>query len=168
LGLVKVKLSKNTDLTHLDGKGMPGMVDVGVKQVTRRSATAAGKIRLPNSLKTVQSGEDFVTSKGSVLQTAIVAGTQAVKRTADLIPFCHPLPIEKIRFKHSLDDSGLLTIECEVEANYKTGVEMEALTGVSVALLTVYDMCKSAGQDMEISEIKVIRKRGGKTEINRE
>ena len=154
-------------LTHLKADGMPRMVDVGDKQVTRRTAIARGTITLPIALELDSAANDIVTKKGSVIHTAIVAGTQAVKRTAELIPFCHPLPIEGIEFNHQFVANRILEITCEVKLTHKTGVEMEALTGVSAALLTVYDMCKSAGQDMRISDIEVVQKTGGKSDIDK-
>lgn len=157
------------EFTHLKPDGMPRMVDVGNKAVTHRSATARGSIALPLKLSDELSrGDDLVTKKGSVIHTAIIAGTQAVKRTSDLIPFCHPLPIEGVEFNHRFLDERTLEMTCTVNLFHKTGVEMEALTGVSVALLTVYDMCKSAGQDMKIQNIEVVRKTGGKSDIEKQ
>jgi len=152
------------DFTHIRADGKPGMVNVEKKQVSLRSATASGNIRLPSSWDQIFIDGDFQSKKGAVIQTAIIAGTQAVKRTAEWIPFCHPLPVEGIDFDYTLEGRSL-HMECRVSCHYKTGVEMEALTGVSAALLTVYDMCKSAGQDMEIGEIKIVEKRGGKQDI---
>ncbi len=151
--------------THLGADGMPRMVDVSSKQTTHRTATARGTIRLPSALVLQQDQGEIHTKKGAVLHTAVVAGTLAVKRTADLIPFCHPLPIEGIQFSHRFLNDRVLEMHCEVTLTHKTGVEMEALTGVSVALLTVYDMCKSLGQDMQISQLEVIQKTGGKSDI---
>jgi len=159
-----MKTSNNNEFSHLNEKGFPSMVDVGSKLITERKAKATGRITLPDSIFSQLSlGNDQV-KKGSILQTAVIAGTQAVKRCFELIPFCHPLPVDSIKFQHCLEQNAL-RIDCEVKAVYKTGVEMEALTGVSVALLTVYDMCKSAGQNMEIQDIKVIEKFGGKKDI---
>lgn len=154
-------------LTHLDKDGMPRMVDVGEKPLTHRTATAKGSIRLPSALQLDEKEKDIITKKGSVIQTAIVAGTQAVKRTSDIIPFCHPLPLDSIKFGYKLTSDRIVEMTCEVSTYYKTGVEMEALTGVTVALLTIYDMCKSAGQDMDMEEIFIVRKTGGKSDINR-
>lgn len=157
------------EFTHLKADGTPRMVDVGNKAATHRSATARGSIALPLKLSDeLRRGDDLVTKKGSVIHTAIIAGTQAVKRTSDLIPFCHPLPIEGVEFNHRFLDERTLEMTCTVNLFHKTGVEMEALTGVSVALLTVYDMCKSAGQDMKIQNIEVVRKTGGKSDIEKQ
>ena len=160
---------ESPELTHLKPNAMPRMVDVGEKGVTCRSATARGTIQLPSSLSIVAEGDgEIVTKKGSVIHTSIVAGTLAVKRTSDLIPFCHPLPIEGIDFNYRFLDDRKLEITCTVSLSHKTGVEMEALTGVSVALLTIYDMCKSAGQDMVIEGIEVVKKTGGKSDIEKQ
>ena len=137
------------------------------KGVSHRTAIAKGIIHLPASLDYEIETKDIITRKGSVIHTAIIAGTLAAKRTSDTIPFCHPLPIEAIEFSHQFLMGRTLEMRCEVRATHKTGVEMEALNGVTAALLTVYDMCKSAGQDMEISCIEVVRKTGGKSDINK-
>lgn len=154
-------------LTHVGADGLPNMVDVGEKPVTRRTAKARGSIRLPATLEVNSDKTEIITKKGAVIQTAVIAGTQAVKRTSDIIPFCHPLPVDSIKFDYIISQKNVVEMTCEVSALYRTGVEMEALTGVSVALLTVYDMCKSAGQDMEIQDICIVRKTGGKSDINR-
>ena len=153
--------------THIRKDGMPQMVNVGEKQPTQRSAVARGNIRLPSSLPVDLSNNEIITKKGAVIQTAIIAGTQAVKKTSDIIPFCHQLPLEGIRFEHKITADRTVEMSCEVSANYKTGVEMEALTGVTVALLTIYDMCKSAGQDMDMEDIRIVWKKGGKSDIDR-
>ncbi|MCG8527055.1 MAG: cyclic pyranopterin monophosphate synthase MoaC [Opitutales bacterium] len=152
------------ELTHINASGNPAMVQISDKKVTKRVACAEGSISLPEALKDENGVFTLETKKGPVVQTAIISGTMAVKKCSELIPFCHPLPIEGIDFKHSIENDSL-KISCEVTANYKTGVEMEALTGVSTALLTVYDMCKSAGHDMEISGVRVVRKEGGKSDF---
>jgi cyclic pyranopterin phosphate synthase len=154
------------ELTHLKENGQPCMVDVGHKSVSKRTAEARGSITLPERLvANLADNPELVTKKGSVIHTAIIAGTQAVKRTAELIPFCHPLPVESIDFSYQFVAEGVLEMNCKVSLHHKTGVEMEALTGVSVALLTVYDMCKSAGQDMLIEGIELVLKTGGKSDI---
>lgn len=161
------EIKRTAELSHLNGDGLPRMVDVGGKDVTSRSAIARGQIQLPSALEIACDATDVVTKKGSIIHTAIVAGTQAAKRTSDLIPFCHPLPIEGISFTHQFLENQLLELSCEVRTTHKTGVEMEALTGVSTALLTVYDMCKSAGQDMMIQNIEIICKTGGKSDVQK-
>ena len=159
--------NEGNQFTHVREDGMPQMVDVGNKQITHRTAVAKGKIRLPSNLPVNITDNEIMTKKGAVIQTAIIAGTQAVKRTSDIIPFCHQLPLEGIRFEHQISEDRTVEMTCEVSADYKTGVEMEALTGVTVALLTIYDMCKSAGQDMDMEDIRIVRKKGGKSDIDR-
>lgn len=153
-------------LTHLDSDGRPTMVDVSDKTVTARAATAESRILLPKSISALIVDGDIASKKGSVLNTAIIAGTMAVKRTSDLIPFCHPIPIESIRFESRFvshdDGSTELTLECTVKNHAKTGIEMEALTGASIAALTVYDMCKALSQDMVITQTRLLFKSGGK------
>lgn len=155
------------DFTHLDADGQPGMVDVGAKAVTLRIARAEAIVTLPSEvLAAFGDGEELESKKGPVLQTARLAGTMAVKRTSDLIPLCHPLPLEKIAFETSLDrETSTIRITCEVRARYKTGVEMEALTGASIAALTVYDMCKALSHAMEIGPVRLTAKSGGKRDI---
>ena len=148
--------------THLDERGRPRMVDVGGKEVTRRTAVAEGRIRMhPETLAAIVGGE---VPKGNVLAVAQLAGIMGAKRTADLIPLCHPLPLTSIEVELTADDRlpGIrATATAKVDA--KTGVEMEALTAVSCALLTVYDMCKARDRGMEIGEIRLLRKEGGKS-----
>lgn len=136
------------------------MVDISSKIVTSRTAIAAGRIRLtPAIMEAIQNN---AIAKGNVLEVARIAGIQAAKRTSDLIPLCHPIPISHIaiRFDFTADN---LRIEVEVTAEAKTGVEMEALTAVSVAALTVYDMCKGIDKGMEITSVELIEKQGGKS-----
>ena len=149
-------------LTHLDEKGNPRMVDVGDKPVTTRRAVAEGSIRMsPDTLRAVSEG---IVSKGNVVTVAELAGVMGAKRTADLIPLCHPLPVTSIRVQVSVDDSlPGLRARAEVRVDGKTGVEMEALTAVSCALLTVYDMCKAIDRSMEIGGIRLLHKEGGRS-----
>jgi len=151
----------NPSLTHVDDSGQPSMVDVGDRTATRREATAQALVILPPEVLALARNGEIFAPKGPVFATAIVAGTQAAKRTSDLIPFCHPLPLEKIRFQCILDD-GNAVIACTVACTARTGVEMEALTGASVAALTVYDMCKALSLGMEIREVKLLEKTGGR------
>ncbi|MEO1574084.1 MAG: cyclic pyranopterin monophosphate synthase MoaC [Pseudomonadota bacterium] len=160
-------MDKRDTLTHVDASGTPRMVDVGDKTVTRRVARAQARVVLPLNVRDVFRDGDVVTKKGPVVHTAIIAGTQAVKKTAELIPFCHPLPIERCRFDTTLTDDALV-IECEVAVSAKTGVEMEALTGVNVAALTVYDMLKALSHDITITDVALLHKRGGKSDVDRE
>ena len=148
--------------THLDASGRPRMVDVGEKAVTRRIAVAEGHIRMsPETLAAIVSGD---TPKGNVLLVAQLAGITGAKRTADLIPLCHPLPLTSVEVELAADDSipGIRAL-ATAKTDGKTGVEMEALTAVSVALLTVYDMCKARDRGMEISGIRLLRKEGGRS-----
>jgi cyclic pyranopterin phosphate synthase len=141
--------------SHLDAQGTATMVDVGHKAVIFRRATAAGKLIC--ALSTIRLLKKKALPKGDVLGVARIAGIQAVKRAADLIPLCHPLPINKIDVQFRVFTRGI-EITCTVDTEAKTGIEMEALTGVSVAALTLYDMCKAVDKTMVISEIRVVEK----------
>lgn len=151
-----------TEFTHLDKDGRVRMVDVGDKQKTKRIAVAAGKISMePETLSMIM---DAKVKKGNVLETARIAGVMAAKKTSDLIPMCHPINITHARVDFSFDTkNNCIDIEAEVSLTEKTGVEMEALTAVSVAALTIYDMCKSYDRAMKISEIHLKSKSGGKS-----
>lgn len=140
------------------------MVDVGDKVVTKRTATAQTRVRFPAEVAEALRSQQFSTSKGPVFQTAIIAGTMAAKRAHDLIPFCHPLGIEKCKLAIDMDGDDAV-IQCTVSVHHKTGVEMEALTGASVAALTIYDMCKALSHDIVIAETRLIEKRGGKSDV---
>jgi cyclic pyranopterin phosphate synthase len=149
-----------TGLTHLDDTGAARMVDVGGKHATRREATAAGRIALsPQALALVR---DAGAKKGDVLATARIAGIMAAKRTADLIPLCHPLPLTRVSVDLALDDTGL-AVTAIAATEGKTGVEMEALTACTVALLTVYDMVKAVDRDMVIGNVRLLAKSGGRS-----
>lgn len=137
------------------------MVDVGERVATRRTATARADIHLPASVLALAREGEILAPKGPVFATAIVAGTQGAKRTADLIPFCHPLPVDSIRFACRLEEQ-VAVVECTVSCNARTGVEMEALTGASIAALTVYDMCKAIDLGIVIESIKLLSKSGGR------
>ena len=150
------------ELAHVGEDGRPRMVDVSAKPVTHRRARARCEVVLPQDIATRLREAGFRMRKGPVIDTAIIAATQAVKRTHELIPFCHPLPIEHCELSLVLRDDGIMTIECEVAAHSRTGVEMEALTGATVAALTVYDMCKSLGHGIRIREVRVVSKQGGR------
>lgn len=147
--------------THLKNN-KPHMVDVGAKKKSKRLARAQAKIKMGKSILSQFQKGDINTPKGPVFHTAIIAGTQAVKKTSELIPFCHPLLLDGITIDIALEKNFVI-ITCTVRCEQKTGVEMEALTGASVAALTVYDMCKSVSHDMEIQEIKLLEKQGGKS-----
>jgi len=151
-------------LTHVDGQGRPRMVDVGAKAVTRREATAEARVRFPPAVARTLRAQGMQSAKGPVVDTAIIAGTMAVKRTHELIPFCHPLPIEQCRIDITVVDDDLL-VRCTVALSHKTGVEMEALTGASVAALTIYDMCKALSHEIVIDGVRLVEKRGGKRDV---
>ena len=150
------------DLTHFDAKGDAHMVDVSAKNITDRIATARGCVKmLPETLALITEG---TAKKGDVLGVARLAGIMGTKKTADLIPLCHPLPITKVAVELTPDaDLPGVQIEATVKTTGQTGVEMEALTAVNVAALTVYDMLKAADKGMEIKDIRVIMKDGGKS-----
>jgi cyclic pyranopterin phosphate synthase len=141
------------------------MVDVSGKAVTRRVAHARSSVRFPAGLLETGAGGEIRTKKGPVFSTAIVAGVLAAKRTAELIPFCHPLPIEDCQIEIALDEHGTAAIDCRVTVSHKTGVEMEALVGASVAALTIYDMCKSLSHEITIGETSLVSKTGGKSDF---
>jgi len=152
-------------LTHLDTAGLPAMVDVSTKAVTARAATAECRVRFPKDVATQLHASGLRSAKGGIVETAIIAGTLAVKRTHELIPFCHPLPIDGCRIAIAWDGDSALKIECTVKTTHRTGVEMEALTGVTVAALTVYDMCKALSHRIVIGPAKLLGKRGGKSDF---
>jgi cyclic pyranopterin phosphate synthase len=150
-------------LSHVSSDGRPTMVDVGGKAVTARSAVAESRVRLPAHVARALREAGYATAKGPVFHTAIVAGTMAAKRTHELLPFCHPLGLERCRIEITPDGDDVV-IRCEVGVHHRTGVEMEALTGASVAALTVYDMCKALSHDMVIDGTRLVEKRGGKSD----
>ena len=153
----------STNLTHVDGEGRAEMVDVGEKAVSRRTAVAEGKIVLGETAWRLV--EENKIKKGDVLTVSQLAGLMAVKQTSSLIPLCHPLNVDNITITLTLHPSDYsVQVRAEVSCTDKTGVEMEALTGVSVALLTVYDMCKAVTKDMTISDIRLLSKTGGKSD----
>lgn len=151
-----------SELTHFDAAGNAVMVDVSGKPVTAREATAHGIITMNEAaFAAVQSG---TVQKGDVLGVARVAGIMATKRTSELIPLCHPLPLTKVSIEFSLlEETHAVEAFCTVKTSGVTGVEMEALTGVSAALLTIYDMCKAVDKGMELGQIHLVRKSGGKS-----
>ncbi len=151
-------------LTHIDKKNKPAMVDVSDKLVTKRTATAMGVVKLGKEIVSQMKDQEVLTAKGPVFQTAIIAGTQAVKKTSEIIPFCHPIMIDSIKFEVDKTSEDEVTITCKVETMGKTGVEMEALTGVSAAALTVYDMCKAISHQIILTDIKLVEKTGGKAD----
>ena len=152
-------------LTHLDPDGRPAMVDVSAKATTARQAQAECRVRFPAAVAVQLRASGLRSAKGGIVDTAIIAGTMAVKRTHELIPFCHPLPIDGCRFDVAWVNDSTLRIECAVKTTHRTGVEMEALTGATVAALTVYDMCKALSHAMVIGPAKLLAKRGGKRDV---
>jgi len=149
-------------LTHLDEGGRPRMVDVGGKEPSRRTARARAIVTFPAEAAAKLVGNGFATTKGPVFQTAIVAGVMATKRTHELIPFCHPLALEDCSITIDMQGNDAV-IDCRVSLHARTGAEMEALTGCSVAALTVYDMCKSLTKGIILRETRLIEKTGGKS-----
>ena len=141
------------------------MVDVGDKTASNRTAHARTRVRLPADVAALVSGDEIATKKGPVFATAIVAGVMAAKRTHELVPFCHPLGLENCRIDVELRD-GEVVIDCRCRVHHKTGVEMEALTGCSIAALTVYDMLKAVSHDIVIGETRLISKTGGKQDFH--
>lgn len=141
------------------------MVDVSGKAVTRRTAQARVRVILPPAVRAALADGEIQGPKGPVFQTAIIAGTQAAKRTHELIPFCHPLGLDNCRIDIVVDEAGDLQIDCTTRVEHRTGVEMEALTGASVAALTVYDMCKALSHDIVITDLRLLSKTGGKSDI---
>ena len=155
------------NLSHLNSDGNPAMVDVGAKSVSRRTARARSIVVLGPDIMQHLNGTDIQTRKGPVFQTAIIAGAMAAKRTDDLIPLCHSLGLDNCRITITADGSDAV-IDCFVSTEGKTGVEMEALVGASVAALTIYDMCKALSHDIVIRETKLMEKTGGKRDFTRE
>lgn len=142
------------------------MVDVSGKEITKRTAIAKATMYLGTEVVSHFENDELTTKKGPVFQTAIVAGIQAVKRTSEIIPMCHPLLINGVDIDITIADEAHIEVFCKVTIEGKTGVEMEALTGVSATCLTIYDMCKSISQEMMIKEVKLVEKKGGKSDIN--
>ncbi len=142
------------------------MVDVSDKSATQREAHARARVRLPEAVLELVSGEEIATKKGPVFATAIIAGVMAAKKTHDLIPFCHPLGLENCKVEIELQ-GGEVVIDCRCKVHHKTGVEMEALTGASVAALTIYDMLKAISHDIVIAETRLMAKTGGKKDFER-
>jgi cyclic pyranopterin phosphate synthase len=157
-------------LSHLTSDNTPQMVNVAEKQVTKRLARARAVIVVGEEILQCleeSGGKEIHTKKGAVFQTAVLAGILAAKKTGDLIPLCHPLPLEHCQIDISVNEAREIVIDCTASITAKTGVEMEALTGASVAALTVYDMCKALSHDMVIQEVRLMEKRGGKSDFVR-
>ncbi|ATD67350.1 cyclic pyranopterin monophosphate synthase MoaC [Luteimonas chenhongjianii] len=154
-----------TALTHIDAEGRPTMVDVSGKATTARAASAECRVRFPADIAAQLHANGLRSAKGGIVDTAIIAGTMAVKRTHELIPFCHPLPIDGVRIAIDWHGERELRIECTVRTTHRTGVEMEALTGATIAALTIYDMCKALSHAIVLGPAKLVGKRGGKRDV---
>ena len=141
------------------------MVNVSDKKISKRTAIAKARMFLGTEVISHLSNNELITKKGPVFQTAIIAGIQGVKKTSELIPMCHPLLINGVDIDIKIIDSENVEVFCEVTIEGKTGVEMEALTGVNITCLTIYDMCKSISQEMVLKEVKLLQKTGGKSDI---
>ncbi len=162
---MKKTLAKTRQLSHVGPDNRPRMVDVGAKKATSRHAIAQALVHFPVDVARQLRAAGMHSKKGPIIDTAIIAGTMAVKRTHELIPFCHPLAIERCDFVVEFSAPAELCIRCEVAITHKTGVEMEALTGASVAALTVYDMCKALSHEIVIAEVRLLEKAGGKRQV---
>lgn len=156
-----------TEFSHIDSSGKATMVDVSVKAVTQRTATARAIVHLPDEVLAQLNEGDIQTKKGSVFQIAIVAGIMAAKKTGDLIPLCHPLGMDNCNINISINNDNEVVIDCTATISAKTGIEMEALVGASVAALTIYDMCKALSHNIVIKEVKLMKKTGGKRDFKR-
>ena len=154
------------ELSHVDDKNRPAMVDVSSKAVTAREAHARAVVVLPKEVLAALDGDEIQSKKGPVFATAIIAGVMAAKKTHELIPFCHPLGLDNCDVAIAIDGDRAV-IDCRCKVTHKTGVEMEALTGASVAALTVYDMCKALSHDIVIAETRLMMKTGGKQDFHR-
>jgi cyclic pyranopterin phosphate synthase len=156
--------------SHIDAKGQPAMVNVGAKAVTHRVACATATVVLPAALAALLRDGDIATKKGPVFQTAILAGIMGAKKTSELIPLCHPLPLDDCKIQiegrpAAADGSAEVVITCTAETHAKTGVEMEALTGATIAALTLYDMGKAVSHDIVIKDVRLLEKTGGKSDF---
>ncbi len=154
-------------LTHLDAANRPTMVDVGAKTATFREASAEATVQLPPAVARELTRTGHRTKKGPVFDTAIVAGVMAAKKTHEIVPFCHPLPLESCTVDITDRAGGKIHVVCSVAVHHKTGVEMEALVGATAAALTIYDMCKALSHDITIGPVRLLSKTGGKRDFNR-
>jgi len=153
-------------VSHVDAESLPAMVNVTAKHQSLRIATASATIRFPRDAFGILQAAGFETAKGPVIQTAIVAGTMAAKRAHELIPFCHPLGLERCDISIEPAGEESLEVRCTAAVHHRTGVEMEALTGAALAALTVYDMCKSLSHGIVIETVRLLAKSGGKTDYD--
>jgi cyclic pyranopterin monophosphate synthase len=154
-------------LTHLNARNRPAMVAIGAKAVTQRVALAEARLRLPRAVGAALRASGHRTKKGPVFDTAVIAGVLAAKRTHELIPFCHPLGIENCAIEIEHKSSSEIVVRCRVSVHHRTGVEMEALTGATIAALTIYDMCKALSHDIQIAGVRLLEKTGGQRPFRR-
>jgi len=154
-----------SNFSHLNENNNPKMVNVSDKKITKRTAIAKATMFMGEEIISYFNNDELITKKGPVFQTAIIAGIQGVKKTSEIIPMCHPLLINGVDINIHVINSEHIEVLCEVIIEGKTGVEMEALTGVNITCLTIYDMCKSISQDIIIKEVKLVEKTGGKSDI---
>jgi cyclic pyranopterin monophosphate synthase len=157
-----------SNFTHLDASGNPTMVNVSDKLVTKRTARAQAIVLLPDIVLEQLQDKEIYTKKGGVFQTAILAGIMGAKKTPDLIPLCHPIGLENCKITIHVNESKQVVVQCTASVTSKTGVEMEAITGATIAALTIYDMCKAFSQNIIIQEIALIEKTGGKSDYQKE
>jgi len=153
-------------LTHIDGDGNPKMVDISDKAITERIAVAESIVEVPKEVMDCLEEGEITTKKGPVFQTSIIAGVMGAKKTSELIPFCHQLALNNFKIDITTDQNKII-IKCTAKVSGKTGVEMEALTGASIAALTVYDMCKAVSHEIVIKQTRLISKSGGKSDFQR-
>ena len=153
-------------LSHLDGKGNPAMVNISEKKITSRMAVAQSVVELGEEIIAQLQDGDIHTNKGPVFHTAIIAGTMGAKKTADLVPFCHPLGLDDCKIQITTEGTRAI-ITCTAKVKAKTGIEMEAITGASIAAITIYDMCKAMSHDIEITKTRLLEKTGGKNDFKR-
>lgn len=161
--LKRISMNK---LTHVDNQGNPSMVDISEKNITRRTAKAESRVRLGQEIISLLQGEEIYTKKGPVFQTAIIAGTQGAKKTSDLVPFCHPVGLDDCKIDIKIDGIDAV-VTCSTSVTAKTGIEMEAITGASIAAITIYDMCKAMSHEIEIISTRLLEKTGGKKDYKR-
>lgn len=155
------------DFSHLDASGKPNMVDVGHKSSTQRKAIAQAILVVDPTIIDQFQNKDIQTKKGPIFQTSIIAGIMGAKKTSELIPLCHQLNLSKVSLEIEINEEKEIVVQCTAKLQGQTGVEMEALTGASIAALTVYDMCKGFSQNIVIKEVKLLEKTGGKSDVKR-
>ncbi len=156
-----------SELSHVNEVGDPTMVDVSNKKLTVRTASAESRVELGQEIINLLENSEIHTKKGPVFHTAIIAGTMAAKKTSELIPFCHPVGLDDCKIKIHVEGTQAIVI-CSTRVTAKTGIEMEAITGASVAAITIYDMCKAMSHHIEILQTRLISKTGGKKEFKRD